>query len=86
MPTFTETMDQANLTPRTQRIMTGRFVENKTLETIGQELGLSRERIRQLESRGIWTIVRFLGMRDELRHLPMAKVRAILVQTLLRGD
>jgi len=34
---------------RLQRVVIGRFYEDKTLEEIGQEFGTSRERIRQLQ-------------------------------------
>lgn len=37
------------LPPRLQRVVVGRYYEDKTLEEIGRELGVTRERVRQLE-------------------------------------
>ncbi len=37
------------LGPRDKTIITGRLVKEKTLEVVGAELGLTRERIRQIE-------------------------------------
>jgi len=40
-------------TEREQAILYARFWEGKTLEQIGQQLGLSRERIRQIIKRDV---------------------------------
>lgn len=42
-----------NLPEREQVILKLRFFENKTLEQIGQKFGLTRDQIRQIESRGL---------------------------------
>lgn len=39
----------ASLSPREQRVLKARIEEHKTLEEIGEEFGVTRERIRQLE-------------------------------------
>lgn len=40
-----------NLQPREQRILVARYVEDKTYEEIGEELGVSMERISEIEER-----------------------------------
>ena len=37
------------LHPRERRVLEGRYLENKTLDEIGAEEGVQRERIRQIE-------------------------------------
>lgn len=37
------------LSPVSEKVVRGRFFENKTLREIGKDLGLSRERVRQLQ-------------------------------------
>jgi RNA polymerase nonessential primary-like sigma factor len=37
------------LPPKLQHVIRGRFYEDQTLQEIGLELGVSRERVRQLE-------------------------------------
>lgn len=48
-----EALDKLN--PRERRIITGRFLgeERETLAQIGEEFGVSKERVRQLESRAL---------------------------------
>lgn len=41
------------LTPRDYIIIKGMFIDNRTLESMGQELGLTKERIRQLKVRAL---------------------------------
>ena len=50
---ITEALDK--LTPRERQIIVSRFLEEKrsTLAEIGQEFGVSKERIRQIESRAL---------------------------------
>ena len=56
---------------RRQYILTHRFglgqAENMTLEEIGRRLGISKERVRQLENSSIQNILRFLEERREQR-------------------
>ncbi|MBN1139881.1 MAG: sigma-70 family RNA polymerase sigma factor, partial [Anaerolineae bacterium] len=60
---------------RERRVLEGRFA-GRTLEEIGQELGLTRERIRQLETRAI---KRLKGVRLQLS---VASLDALLAQAL----
>lgn len=41
------------LTPRENRVLELRYIENKTLEKSGKELGITRERVRQIECKAI---------------------------------
>lgn len=43
----------ALLTPREQRVLRGRFFEDKTLEQVARDLGLQRERARQIEGKAL---------------------------------
>jgi RNA polymerase sigma-32 factor len=57
-----------SLTDREQRIIEARILsdEPKTLESLGREMGVSKERVRQLEVRARQTL------RDRLEHLKPA--------------
>lgn len=50
-----------NLNPRTRRILALRFAKVMTLEEIGAEIGLTRERVRQLERAAL---LKLRGVRD----------------------
>jgi RNA polymerase sigma-32 factor len=58
----------ASLTDREQRIIEARILceEPRTLESLGKEMGVSKERIRQLEVRARQKL------RDQLEHLRSA--------------
>ena len=40
------------------KLMKLRYIENKTLEQVGKEMGVTRERIRQIEHK-VWAIIKF---------------------------
>lgn len=42
-----------DLTPRMQKVLYARFVEGLSLEEAGQEFGVTRERIRQMETKAL---------------------------------
>lgn len=44
---------QKRLDAREHRILTLRFVEESTLESIGKGLGITRERVRQIEAKAV---------------------------------
>jgi RNA polymerase primary sigma factor len=46
-------LNWTGLDPREQKILTERFVNLKTLEEVGEDFGVTRDRIRQLEARAI---------------------------------
>ena len=46
----------STLSPRESEILRMRFVERKTLNEVGKELGVTGERIRQQEAKGIWKL------------------------------
>jgi RNA polymerase sigma factor (sigma-70 family) len=50
-----QTMDEVRktLTYKEQQLIGMRFDDNKTLEEVGKELGVSRERVRQLEAKAL---------------------------------
>lgn len=58
-------IDQAlkQLTPREQEVVAGRFFAGvaKTLQDVGDELGITRERVRQLESNALKKLHKILG-------------------------
>ena len=43
----------STLAPREQRVLELRFAAERTLEEIGRELGLTRERVRQIEAKAL---------------------------------
>ncbi len=62
-------IDQAlkQLTPREQEVIAGRFFAGvaKTLQDVGDELGITRERVRQLESNALKKLHKILGAEVE---------------------
>lgn len=56
------------LTPREQEVIGGRFFAgvSKTLQDVGDELGITRERVRQLESNALKKLHRILGADVEM--------------------
>lgn len=63
-------IDQAltQLTPREQEVIAGRFFAGvaKTLQDVGDELGITRERVRQLESNALKKLHKILGAEVEM--------------------
>ena len=63
-------IDQAlkHLTPREQEVIAGRFFAgvSKTLQDVGDELGITRERVRQLESNALKKLHKILGTEVEM--------------------
>lgn len=57
-----------NLTPREQEVIAGRFFSgvSKTLQDVGDELGITRERVRQLESNALKKLHKILGADVEM--------------------
>lgn len=53
------------LMPRDVRILRGRFVEDKTLEKVGLDLSISKERVRQLEVRALRRLRNYFPRRYE---------------------
>jgi hypothetical protein len=54
--------------------------EGKTLAAIGGEMGLSRERVRQLSVIGQW--METLGILDTPNEMSVEKIRAAFIKTL----
>ena len=56
------------LTPREQEVISGRFFAgvSKTLQDVGDELGITRERVRQLESNALKKLHKLLGANVEM--------------------
>ena len=56
------------LTPREQEFISGRFFAgiSKTLQDVGDELGITRERVRQLESNALKKLNKILGANAEM--------------------
>ncbi len=51
----------ARLAPRTQRVLAARFAEGLLLREVGAELGLTKERVRQIERNGLAALRKRLG-------------------------
>jgi RNA polymerase sigma factor (sigma-70 family) len=54
----------AQLDPRTQHIIDGRFNRGLTLEQVGEELKITKEYVRQLQNKALATLRRRLGVDD----------------------
>lgn len=52
-PEYVETVSLDSLTPRERRVIEARFWKGLSLVKIGKKLGVSRERVRQIEKRAI---------------------------------
>ncbi len=52
------------LTPRQQKVIKARFFDDRTLNNVGNELGVSRDRIRQIEAQAL------RKLRKVLKYLP----------------
>jgi RNA polymerase sigma factor (sigma-70 family) len=53
------------LSPRTQKILMDRFSKDRKMREIGHDLGISRERVRQIEKKGIEDLRAILGDKRE---------------------
>jgi RNA polymerase sigma factor (sigma-70 family) len=53
----------AQLTPKDRRVLQARFWKDKTLEEVGEDMGLTRERIRQIERAALEKLGRILKRR-----------------------
>ena len=53
------TKAMASLTEKEVRVIEGRYVEEKTLEDVGASMGLTRERIRQIEAAAVQKLRHF---------------------------
>ena len=60
----------AKLSLREQAVIRGRFFEERTLEDISEDYGVSRERIRQLERQALWALKQEI---DPARALPTSR-------------
>jgi DNA-directed RNA polymerase sigma subunit (sigma70/sigma32) len=55
------------LSPREKLVLKGRFQQLKTLQQIGDELGVTRERVRQIQARAIAKVDDALSQADGSR-------------------
>lgn len=55
------------LTPRLKAVIRGRYVEAQTLREVGRELGVTAERVRQLEARAVLVLRRRILASTEAR-------------------
>jgi hypothetical protein len=60
------------LNSREARVLRGRVLERKTLDTVAVRLGLSRERVRQLESSGLRKMKKHLAMAEHMRNVDLS--------------
>ncbi len=74
---FKEPLKKAlsSISYRERKIILSRIVVGETLETMGDYFGLSRERIRQIEKRGLAKIRESLGLPKEINKKPRKKLR-----------
>jgi RNA polymerase sigma factor (sigma-70 family) len=74
----------SRLPPRERHVVVGRLFHEKTLEAVGQEMGVTRERIRQIESK---TLVKlFFDLRPHFPdHGRRGRVRKPILK-IPRGD
>ena len=59
------TVSKASSGERAKQILVMRFIHEMTLDQVAQSMGLTRERVRQIESRAIQAI----RSRDDLREI-----------------
>lgn len=62
------------LPERTQRIMVARFVERRTLEQVGVELDITRERVRQIEHQALHRLAATYDANVAAARFPLARV------------
>lgn len=67
----------SRLGSREKAILHERFVENRTLQEIGDAFGLSRERIRQIESKALAKLRRYIGDAFERACIPLSEIREL---------
>ena len=60
------------LNSREARVLRGRVLERKTLDAVAVRLGLSRERVRQLESSGLRKMKKHLAMAEHMRNADLS--------------
>lgn len=60
------------LNSREARVLRGRVLERLPLQTVAFKLGLSRERVRQLESLGLRKIKKHLAMAEQMRNADLS--------------
>ncbi|QZI90440.1 hypothetical protein MYOV003v1_p0116 [Vibrio phage 207E48.1] len=66
-----------HLKPKESLIIKQRFIDDKTLEEVGQELGLTRERIRQIQDKALIKLNKFIDG-DETAFMSAVQVRKLL--------
>jgi len=85
---FNYTKAKARLTPKEEEIIDMRFRQEKTLQEVGKELGVTKERIRQLENRALRKLRiqknEFYNSEEKLYLLDKEKEEAIIEETKKR--
>ena len=57
------------LNAREERVIRERFFNNKTLEQVGQTYSVTRDRIRQIEAKGLRKLKTFMHKDNEIKEL-----------------